>query len=115
MTLQLLQKLLKRAKYLNRTITIDLEKKETDSNKSDDEITKDLIVENAEFLDGLIKFRYNVSDIWFLMKNNLMLFESLNKFEASIVQLFPYQLNHNMDTKGLQQSFKRFGFVLKGT
>ena len=28
----------------------------------------------------------------FLMKNNLMLFESLNKFEASVVQLFPYQL-----------------------
>ena len=47
----------------------------------------------------------------FLMKNNLMLFESLNKFEASEVQLFPYQLINLFHLKSTNHYHNHFTFI----
>jgi hypothetical protein len=43
-------------------VIVDMVKKETDSNRKDEDITMEVIVDISESLDGIVKFTYEIPD-----------------------------------------------------
>ena len=52
----------KGSKFENGEIVIDTEKKEIDSDRSDEHVTMEIIVEIAQSIDGIIKFTYDIPE-----------------------------------------------------
>ena len=52
----------KGSKYEEGNVIVDMVKKETDSNRKDEDITMEVVVDIAESLDGIIKFTYEIPD-----------------------------------------------------
>ena len=52
----------KGSKYEEGNVIVDMVKKETDSNRKDEDITMEVIVDISESLDGIIKFTYEIPD-----------------------------------------------------
>ena len=52
----------KGSKYENDKVIVDLEKKNTDADKTDGEISMEVIVEVAQSIDGMIKFTYDIPE-----------------------------------------------------
>ena len=50
------------SKYENGTIVVDMEKKKSDEDRSDGEVTMEIIVDIAESIDGIIKFTYDIPE-----------------------------------------------------
>ena len=52
----------KGSKYENGEIVVDMEKKKSDAERSDGDVTMEIIVEIAQSIDGIIKFTYDIPE-----------------------------------------------------